>query len=115
MVKYLIDVNLPYYFSLWRGEQYLHQRDLGDGWTDRRVWDYAEARDLTIVSKDADFSVRILLSQPPPRVIHIRFGNLKMKDFHQVIARHWDQACELSRSHKLVQVFVDRIEAVGRS
>jgi predicted nuclease of predicted toxin-antitoxin system len=115
MAKYLIDVNLPYYFSLWRGEEYVHQRDLGDGWNDRQVWDYAKERGLTIVSKDSDFSDRNLLTEPPPRVIHIRIGNLKMREFHQLIARHWDLACELSHSHKLVQVFADRIEAVGRS
>ena len=44
MARYLIDVNLPYYFSVWRGEEYLHVRDLGDTWTDRKVWDYAKER-----------------------------------------------------------------------
>ena len=30
MPRYLMDVNLPYYFSLWRGEQYIHQKDIDD-------------------------------------------------------------------------------------
>lgn len=28
MARYLIDVNLPYYFSLWRGPDYVHVRDI---------------------------------------------------------------------------------------
>jgi len=28
MVKYLIDVNLPYYFSLWNTPEYVHQIDI---------------------------------------------------------------------------------------
>jgi predicted nuclease of predicted toxin-antitoxin system len=83
---YLIDVNLPYYFSLWRGDEYLHQRDLGDAWKDREVWEYARRQNLTIVTKDADFSDRALLAEPPPRVIHLRIGNLEMRGFHRAVA-----------------------------
>ncbi len=39
MAMYLIDVNLPYYFSPWRGPEYLHLRDVNDEWTDTQVWD----------------------------------------------------------------------------
>ena len=115
MARYLIDVNLPYYFSVWRSDEYLHLRDVGDDWTDRKVWDYAKMQGLTIISKDTDFSDRILLSDPPPRVIHIRLGNLRMRDFHQAIALRWDAICELSRRNKLVRVFADRIEAIDRA
>jgi hypothetical protein len=30
VAKYLIDANLPYYFSLWRGPTYLHLKDVND-------------------------------------------------------------------------------------
>jgi predicted nuclease of predicted toxin-antitoxin system len=89
MAKYLIDVNLPYYFSLWQGPDYIHQRDINDKWPDTQVWRYAKGENLTIVSKDADFSARALLEAPPPRVIHIRFGNLKMREFHKRISEVW--------------------------
>jgi predicted nuclease of predicted toxin-antitoxin system len=112
MPKYLIDVNLPYRFGLWKGDEYIHQRDIDDGWKDGQIWDYAKENSLTIVTKDADFSNRIIFHQPPPKVIHIRFGNLKMRDFFIVISSVWGDACFLSDNHKLVNVFRDRIEAI---
>ena len=70
MPKYLIDVNLPYRFGLWNEDLYIHQFDLGDNWTDEQIWEYSKKNDLTIISKDADFSNKILLKEPPPKVIH---------------------------------------------
>ncbi|MFZ1389878.1 MAG: DUF5615 family PIN-like protein [Thiolinea sp.] len=113
MKKYLIDVNLPRYFSLWASEQYQHVVNLNDEMKDSEIWDYAKQYDLVIVTKDADFSDRILLNEPPPRIIHIRTGNMKMRDFHQHLSQLWEQICLLSASYKLVQVYNDRIEGIG--
>ncbi|MDO8414361.1 MAG: DUF5615 family PIN-like protein, partial [Gallionellaceae bacterium] len=78
----MIDANLPYRFGLWRSESCLHVFDLNDEWTDAKIWQYAAEHDLVIVSKDADFSDWIMLKDLPPRVVHLRFGNMKMRDFH---------------------------------
>jgi predicted nuclease of predicted toxin-antitoxin system len=112
MARYLIDVNLPYYFSLWRGTEYLHLKEVDDEWPDAQVWDFAKQGEMTIVSKDADFSSRALLGAPPPRVIHIRFGNLKMKEFHERISNAWPAVCEMSARCRLVNLFEDRIEGI---
>ena len=72
MSRYIIDANLPYYFSLWRGDEYQHVIDLDPSMKDSEIWRFAKENNLTIVTKDADFSDRILLSDPPPRVIHIK-------------------------------------------
>lgn len=112
MARFIVDANLPYYFSLWQGADYLHVFDLDDSWTDSQVWSFAQTNGLTIITKDSDFSDRILLSQPPPRVIHIRFGNLTMREFHALISRIWSQVLELSESCRLVQVFTDRLEGI---
>ncbi len=112
MAKYLIDVNLPYRFSLWKGNDYIHQIDIDDEWTDEQIWNYAEENDLTIITKDADFSNRIIFHQPPPRVIHIRLGNMKMREFFTVTTAIWNDVIELNESHKLVNVFRNRIEAI---
>ena len=58
------------------------------------------------------FSDRILVSQPPPWVVHLRIGNLRRADFHAFLARVWPQIEALLPAHKLVNVYLDRIEAV---
>jgi len=112
MKKYLIDVNLPYYFSLWNKEEFIHQKDINDEWTDEEVWEYARNNNLTIITKDSDFSHRIILHTPPPKIIHIRFGNVKMKEFFSILSLLWNDIQEMSDKSKLVNVFEDRIEAI---
>lgn len=113
MKKYLIDVNLPYYFSLWKGEEFIHQKDINDEWTDRQIWNYAKENNLTIITKDSDFSHRIIVSDPPPRVIHIKFGNMKMSEFFNSLNKCWNAAAELSQKCKLVNVFKDNVEGIN--
>lgn len=72
----------------------------------RREW-------LAIVSKDADFSDRIIIGTPPPWVVHLRFGNLRRRDCHALLARVWPQIETLLQSHKLVNVYTDRVEGIS--
>ncbi len=51
-----------------------------------------------------------MLRNPPPKVIHIRFGNMKMNEFHQTISRYWDEVLKMNQNFKLVNVYTDRIE-----
>jgi len=113
MAKYLIDANLPYYFSIWSSKDYLHVFDLNDEWSDEEIWEYAKANNLTIITKDSDFSDKILFADPPPRVIHVKISNMKMKEFHQFISSIWDEACNLSGVYKIIRIFRDRIEGIN--
>ena len=113
MAEFLIDTNLPYYFKLWLSEKYLHQNDLDPKASDKSIWEYALLNNLTIISKDSDFSNRILVSKPPPKVIHIKFGNIKMNEFHDLIHKSWDEVIQMSMSNKLVNVYKDRIEGIN--
>lgn len=113
MLRFLVDANLPYYFLLWRSNEFVHVFDLNDRWTDNELWDYAKKHHLTILTKDADFSNRILFSQPPPKVIHLRLGNLKMRDFFAHITKNWNDILSLNSQNKLVNVYLNRIEAIN--
>ena len=47
-----------------------------DGSTDdRRVWEFAKANGLLIVSKDGDFQRMSFVWGPPPKVVWLRVGN----------------------------------------
>lgn len=112
MANFLIDINLPYYFALWNSDDFIHQRDIDSKWSDEDIWRYAKSNNLTIITKDVDFSFRIMLQNPPPKVIHIQFGNLKMKPFYEVMNNLWSTILEMNSNHKLVNVFIDRIEGI---
>lgn len=54
----------------------VHARDLGPNPTDLELWTFAQEQSLVIVTKDADFTDRILLMDaPPPWVVQLRCGN----------------------------------------
>lgn len=112
MARFLIDANLPYRFSLWQGPDYLHVFDLNDAWPDSEIWRYAREERLTIVTKDADFSILAILNETPPSVIHLRIGNMKMQNLHTFLQRAWPEVSRFSATHKLVNVYTDRIEAI---
>ncbi len=113
MAKYLIDANLPRYFLAWSSADFMFVRDIDAAWKDTQIWQHATVESLTIVTKDADFSDRVLLSSSGPRVIHLRLGNLRMREFHVVVSGQWSEICQLSDQHRLVQVYLDRIECIG--
>jgi predicted nuclease of predicted toxin-antitoxin system len=112
MPKYLIDVNLPYYFSLWKGEEYVHLRDIDDAMLDRDVWEYTKNRSMTIITKDSDFSSRIMVFDPPPRIIHLRVGNMKLNELFEFLSIRWNEILLSSQKYKLVSVYKDRIEGI---
>jgi predicted nuclease of predicted toxin-antitoxin system len=113
MNGYLLDENLPIRLRITPSLPLVHATALGPQPTDSSVWEYARVNNLVILTKDADFSHRILASTPPPRVVHLRFGNLRRAEFHELLARVWPQIEALSRTHKLVNVELDRILAVA--
>lgn len=111
-MRFLIDANLPYYFSLWHAANFTHVYEIDSGMSDEAIWEHAKRQDLTIVTKDADFSDRIMLDAPPPRVIHLRIGNMTISELHDFLSRNWARIEELSMSHKLVSVGRERIDCV---
>jgi predicted nuclease of predicted toxin-antitoxin system len=112
MKGFLLDENLPRVPSLHSRLPVTHARDLGSRSTDSQLWAYAQQHDLAIVTKDADFSQRIVLSAPPPRVVHLRVGNMRGREFAAWLEPIWPRVESAISTHKLLNVYRDRIEAV---
>lgn len=110
--KYLIDANLPYYFSMWNSEKYIHQFDLDPKAKDEDIWNYAKSNELTIITKDSDFTNRLMLFGAPPKVIHIKLGNMKLKDLYNYLNENWSLILEQSENNRLVRVYLDKLEAI---
>ena len=109
ITKYLLDVNMPKYFGEWQPPLFQHVVDIDRTWTDTKIWDYARSKDLTILTKDYDFYDRIIADGPPPRIIHFRLGNKKLKDFQAFALTNWEEIKNLSDQNKLVIVYEDEI------
>lgn len=112
MAKYLIDANLPYYFGLWNTPEFIHVKDLNDAWSDDTIWNYARDHNLIIITKDVDFSHKVLFQGTPPKVIHCKFGNLRVKALHHLISGIWPEIETLIADSNLINVYADRIEII---
>ena len=110
MNGYLIDENLPK--DIWAEISAIHVTDLGDRKTDTEIWDYAKARGLVIVTKDTDFYDRILLEGEPPKVVWIRTGNMRRKQFETMISNVWKDVEEYLCNYALIEVYEDYIEGI---
>jgi len=113
MKGFLFDENLPARLRFSPRLPMVPASNAGRNPSDSQIWEFARKHDLVIVSKDADFSDRIITGSPPPKVVHLRFGNLRKDDFHTLLARDWPQIETLLKSHKLVNVYLDRLEGIG--
>ena len=112
MNGFLLDENVPSRVTFKAHFPVVHVRDMGSSPTDTQIWQHAQANGYAIVTKDTDFSNRIMLTTSPPWVIHLRIGNVRRRDFHTFLARVWPQIEALLPAHKLINVYADRIEAV---
>lgn len=63
-----------------------------------------------IITKDADFSHRIAIATPPPRIVHIRVGNMRLQRLNAFLESIWPKIETHVAAAKLVNVFADRIE-----
>jgi predicted nuclease of predicted toxin-antitoxin system len=113
MNGFLFDENLPSRLTFTPSLPVVAATVLGASPTDTQVWEYARREALVIVTKDADFSGRIILHAPPPWVVHLRFGNLRRQAFHARLARAWPQVEALLGTHKLVHVHASRVEGIS--
>lgn len=112
MARFIVDANLPFHFSLWNNPNFVHVFQIDDSWSDKQIWEYARENNLTIITKDSDFSLMALTKGIPPKIIHVRFGNLKMRDFHEKISKYWPDIELLLNKNSIINIYSDRIEAI---
>ena len=108
---YLFDENLPSRLTFKPSLPVVFSSSLGASPSDDMLWSHGCEHSLVIVSKDADFSARIMLASPPPWIVHLRFGNLRRAAYHALLAKMWPHVEALLPENKLICVYADRIES----
>lgn len=78
-VRFVVDAQLPPLLARYLEEQgheaeHVDQAGLRSA-TDRKIWDYALARNAALITKDEDFITMRALRAQGPAVIWIRLGN----------------------------------------
>lgn len=113
MRGFLFDENLPSRLTFKPSLPVVSAPSLGKSPSDEVLWKHGREHALVIVSKDADFSNRIMLDAPPPWIVHLRFGNQRHAEYHALLAKMWPRVEALLPHNKLICVYTDRIEAFG--
>lgn len=111
----LLDENLPGTLKLPTNLRVIHASSLGESPTDSEIWLYAKGNDLAIITKDADFSFMIASVSPPPRVVHLRIGNMRLQELKNHLIVWWPKIEAHLMHAKLIQLYPDRIEVVSAS
>ena len=112
MNGFLFDENLPVNIRFTPTFPVIHVSVLGKSPSDTQIWQFAKQNDLTIVTKDADFSDRFMVDASPPKVVHLRLGNMRQRAFHGFLASVWPTIETLIVDYELIDVYQDRIEAI---
>lgn len=112
MPRYLIDANLPRRLAIWHTPEFDWVSDHDDRWSDSQVWDYARQHNLVIVTKDADFSNRVMLSAPPPRVVHLKLGNFRLGELRDFLIQNWPDIANSAGAHKLLIVTTESMTGI---
>ena len=87
----LLDENVPCRLRFPLSLPIIHSTELGPSLTDSQLWTYARAHQLVILTKDVDFSKRMMSVQSPPWVVHLQIGNVRAGEFHRLLEELWPQ------------------------
>jgi predicted nuclease of predicted toxin-antitoxin system len=86
---FILDENVPQRITFVARLPIIPAFELGRSPSDSSLWEYACEREYAIITKDADFTNRILLSSSPPWVVHLRIGNMRKREYHALLHRIW--------------------------
>ncbi len=112
MGNFIIDANLPSKIPCWSGNNFMHVLKINAAWEDEEIWQFAKQHNLIIVTKDKDFSVKQILEGSPPKLVHIKFGNLKLNEFSKRIEAVWQEVERLLRLNSVINIYLNTLEAI---
>lgn len=98
-MKFLCDVHISYKvvrFLSDSGSESTHVNNILDKWKtkDRDICRYADANDLIVITKDADFRNSFYIQQTPKKLLKINLGNIS--------------------NHKLIEILEDNLYLIQK-
>jgi len=83
--SFLVDVNLPKYFSFFNEQNFTFVSDINLQMSYTEIWNYALKNELVILTKDTDFYNRFLISSTAPKIIYFQLGDFSLKQLYQYL------------------------------
>lgn len=111
--SFLVDVNLPKYFSFFNDNRFLFVSDINLEMSDTEIWEYALEYELVILTKDTDFYNRFLFSTTSPKIIYFKLGNCSLKQLHQYFNDNWGKIESEIENSKLIIAKENHIECIS--
>lgn len=112
MNNYLVDVNLPKYFSFFNRPNFQFVSDIDLRLSDTDIWQYAIKNQLIILTKDTDFYHRSFSANQKPKIVFFKLGNTTLSQLNQYFAQNWLIIEEALLKHSLIIALPNRIDAL---
>ena len=110
--SFLVDVNLPKYFSFFNDHNFVFVSDINLQMSDTEIWDYALKNELVILTKDTDFYNRFLVAENAPKIIYFQLGNCSLKQLHDYFNVNWQKIQLEIENSKLIVAKENHIECI---
>ncbi len=109
---YLIDVNLPKYFSFFNDPRFIHVVDINSRMSDNDIWNYALENGLIILTKDVDFYIKFITESQAPKIIYFQLGNFKLNGLHNYFEKHWNYMLKLLETNSFIIACQTEIQVI---
>ncbi len=110
--SFLVDVNLPKWFSFFNNENFLHVVDINPRMTDVEIWEYAIKHNKVILTKDTDFYSKSISLAITPKVIWFQLGNMTLAELHHYFELNWGKIIHHLIEANLIIAKKDRINVI---
>ncbi len=112
-MRFIIDAHLPAKIAesfLALGHEVLHTRNLtkGNATSDSEIMDLA-GTDGIVVTKDEDFYQSFLLYGRPPKLVHVKVGNMRLRAMINLFEQITPRLIDLLGQHDLLELHEDKI------
>lgn len=81
--------------------EHISTTDLKSPIRDIEIWNYAKAKNLTIVTNDEDFLYLLMQKGFPPKVVLLKKGNLSVNQATELLESHSSSIMDLIKSENL--------------
>lgn len=116
-MRFLIDAHLPkgiakIFADL--GHEAIHTSELPNGnETNDQDIILIAAADGVVVSKDEDFYQSFLLYGKPPKLIHVKVGNVRLREVTDLFTKIAPKLIDLLGQHDLLELHRDKIIVIA--